>query len=119
MLVMVGLFGHLFGMFFASPAVELPMGRPAMNSARRRICGSPRPSACIFILPVESDSKIFSGVISRIASAVGPWFGPGLLWHIEQRVWNEDHPLSVPGKPPPRPAPAACGAAWGAGAAGS
>src|SRR5262245_32649561 len=109
MLVMAGLLGHLFGMFFASPAAELPIGLPAMNSARRRIWGSVRPSACIFILPVESDSKIFSGVISRIASAVGPWFGPGLLWHIEQRVWNEDQPDSVPGRPPPRAPPPAGG----------
>src|SRR5215471_11658952 len=58
MLVIVGLLGHLFGMFFASPAAELPIGRPDMNSARRRIWGSPSPSACIFILPVDIDSKI-------------------------------------------------------------
>src|SRR6476646_1009245 len=37
MLVIAGLVAHLFGMFFASPAAELPIGRAAMNSATRRI----------------------------------------------------------------------------------
>src|SRR5688572_4465933 len=70
--VIVGLFAHWLGMVLAAPGPELPTGRPLMNSATRRICISLRPSAWVFIFPVESASTIFSGVISRMASAVGP-----------------------------------------------
>src|SRR6186713_2143265 len=50
--VIAGFCVHLFGMFFASPAAELPMGLPDMNSAMRRFWPSFSPSDFSFIDPV-------------------------------------------------------------------
>src|SRR5882757_4058034 len=38
--VIAGFCAHLLGMFFASPAAELPIGRPERNSAIRRFVPS-------------------------------------------------------------------------------
>src|SRR6185295_1275673 len=63
--VMAGFCAHWLGIFFASPAAELPMGRPDRNAAMRRFCGSEIPWDLSFIEPVVRDSRIFSGVIWR------------------------------------------------------
>src|SRR6186713_555946 len=48
--VIAGFCTHLFGIFFAAPAAELPMGLPDMNSAIRRFCPSLSPSDFSFIV---------------------------------------------------------------------